>query len=125
MSTINIETLNANLPESLSAREHSDGTIAVWEHPKSRNGAGSRVALYSPDSDTYKGDEEETFRAALIAPQPGSPAAREAARTGASFSKIRAAAKRGEAALVCSDDELYEAVQAGAVSVSDAMNQDL
>lgn len=85
---MNLETLNANLPELLSATELRDGRIAVWSHKKSRKGSSARVALYTPATDAYEGDEEATFRAALVAPQPGSPAAAEQAR----------AARRGGAA---------------------------
>lgn len=87
MSTT-IETLNANLPELLSVTEMRDGSIAVWAHKKSRKGAASRVALYTPATDNYDGDEEETFRAALVAPQPGSPAAAELRRAARSGSPV-------------------------------------
>jgi hypothetical protein len=75
-----IDTLNANLPELLSVTELRDGSLAVWSHKKSRKGASSRVAIYTPTSDTYEGEEEATFRAALLSPQPGSPAATEQTR---------------------------------------------
>lgn len=77
---VNFDTLNANLPELLSATELRDGRIAVWSHKKSRKGASTRVAVYTPADDTYEGEEEATFRAALVAPQPGSPAAADQAR---------------------------------------------
>jgi hypothetical protein len=75
-----LDTINANLPELLSVTELSDGRMAVWAHKKSRKGACSRVALYTVATDAYDGEEEATFRAALLTPQPGSPAAAEQVR---------------------------------------------
>lgn len=82
-----IDTLNTNLPELFSATQQHDGRVALWSHKKSRKGAASRVALYTPGTDAFEGEHEELFRAALVAPQPGSPAAieqeRAARRSGA------------------------------------------
>jgi len=77
---MNIDTLNANLPALLSASALRNGQVALWRHLKSRNGAASRIALYTPTTEVYEGDEGATFFAALVAPQPGSPAAVAQAR---------------------------------------------
>jgi hypothetical protein len=54
--------------------------VAVWRHLKSRQGAASRIALYTPATEVYEGEEGAIFFAALTSPQPGSPAAAEQAR---------------------------------------------
>lgn len=78
---MDIEVFNANLPALLSVTELRDGRLAVWAHKTKRGGAANRIAVYTPATDVYEGEEELTFRAALVAPQPGSPAAVEQART--------------------------------------------
>lgn len=77
---MNLEVLNANLPALLSVTELRDGRLAVWAHKTKRGGAANRVALYTPSTDAYEGEEEEAFRGALVSPQPGSPAAAGQAR---------------------------------------------
>lgn len=63
--------------------------------------------------------------APVAAPLVATTAAPESTAHGMSASELRAAAKRGDLAKYASTDEIVDAVRAGVITESDAMNSDV